>query len=395
MRRLAVAGRPDWVSLADGLGFTFHTSPAAPYWVDDACYALTRRQVERDITAATADAVAMCARLLDRAAGDDEILASLGIERQWWDGIRDSWLRAEGTLYGRFDLAYDGRGAARILEFNADVPGTLFESAHFQWHWFEALHADGAVPRAADQFNRLHEALVGAFRALAGQHAILHVAASLDDAEERCLARYLCDCACQSGRAVDLIDIGDIGIGAAGQWLDLDGRPITWLFKVYRWDLLLREPFARFLGGERAPQLVEPRWKMVLASKGILAWLWRMFPRHPNLLPTWFEDDPAANPGQSYVTKPLFSNRGANVRIVSPELPGGELSTGGPYGPERRVVQAYHRLPVFRSAAGERVHAVLGSWVVAGRPEGLAVYEDTGPIVGHATMRFVPHIVLP
>ena len=41
-------------------------------------------------------------------------------------------------------------------------------------------------------------------------------------------------------------------------------------------------------------QFVEPPWKAILANKGILPLLWEMFPRHPNLLPAYFDDDPAA-----------------------------------------------------------------------------------------------------
>jgi len=42
---------------------------------------------------------------------------------------------------------------------------------------------------------------------------------------------------------------------------------------------------------------------------------------------------------------------------------------------------------------GEKVYSVLGSWIVQGRPCGLAVLEDTGPILTADTAKFVPHIV--
>ena len=59
---------------------------------------------------------------------------------------------------------------------------------------------------------------------------------------------------------------------------------------------------------------LEPPWKAILSNKGILPLLWAMFPRHPNLLPAYFEDDPkAAELGNSYVRKPLYSREGANV----------------------------------------------------------------------------------
>ena len=39
---------------------------------------------------------------------------------------------------------------------------------------------------------------------------------------------------------------------------------------------------------------IEPPWKAILSNKGILPLLWEMFPKHPNLLPAYFEDDPKA-----------------------------------------------------------------------------------------------------
>ena len=35
---------------------------------------------------------------------------------------------------------------------------------------------------------------------------------------------------------------------------------------------------------------LEPAWKMILSNKGILPLLWAMFPKHPNLLPAYFEE---------------------------------------------------------------------------------------------------------
>ncbi len=54
--------------------------------------------------------------------------------------IRESWhRRAElPSVYGRFDLHYDGRtGAAKLLEYNADTPTSLVEAASPQWFWME------------------------------------------------------------------------------------------------------------------------------------------------------------------------------------------------------------------------------------------------------------------
>ena len=61
-------------------------------------------------------------------------------------------------------------------------------------------------------------------------------------------------------------------------------------------------------GGTR---FIEPPWKAILSTKGILPLLWEMAPGHPNLLEAYFEDDPnAARLGDRYARKPLHSREG-------------------------------------------------------------------------------------
>ncbi|MGA2126559.1 MAG: glutathionylspermidine synthase family protein, partial [Xanthobacteraceae bacterium] len=178
------------------------------------------------------------------------------------------------------------------------------------------------------------------------------------------------------------------GIGRLpdGRFVDLAGRPIDLLFKLYPWEWMLREPFGERLPGA-ATQFVEPPWKAILSNKGILPLLWEMFPRHPNLLPAWFEGDPAAaSLGTSYVRKPLYSREGANVEIVA----GGSVvdADGGPYGAEGFIRQAVAGMP---HPGGN--YAVVGSWIAAGKPCGLSLREDSGPITKN-TSRFVPHAIV-
>ena len=67
------------------------------------------------------------------------------------------------------------------------------------------------------------------------------------------------------------------------------------MFKLYPWEWLFREDFGASLAGSPTRWL-EPPWKAILSNKGILPLLWAMFPRHPNLLPAFFEDDPRRLP---------------------------------------------------------------------------------------------------
>ena len=71
-----------------------------------------------------------------------------------------SWERQEPSLYGRMDLHWDGTGAPKLLEYNADTATSLFESSVVQWEWLTCAYPD------ADQFNSVHEALIAAWPAM-------------------------------------------------------------------------------------------------------------------------------------------------------------------------------------------------------------------------------------
>jgi glutathionylspermidine synthase len=149
---------------------------------------------------------------------------------------------------------------------------------------------------------------------------------------------------------------------------------------------MFREEFGAALP-DASTRWIEPPWKAILSNKGILPLLWEMFPRHPNLLPAWFEDDPGrAQLGRSYVRKPLHSREGANIEIVTD---GQVIEAGeGPYGSEPKVLQAFAPLPAF-----DGNYAVLGSWWAGGAPAGLSVRESTGWITTNSS-RFLPHAIV-
>lgn len=392
MRRVELAARPDWRRTAADLGFVNHTYAGGAYWTDGACYQLSRPAIEAALRPAVEELWRLCLAVAEHACGDARVLGSLGIPETVWDLVRTSWRRGDPALCTRFDLAWDGTAPPKLHECNGDTPGTLFETAVFQWIWLEDRLADRSVPEGADQFNRLHAALVEGFQRLPATGPV-HLAASVRNLEDRMWVRYLADCATQAGLAAELVDLEAIGIDGRGALTDIDDRAIGCLVKAYRWELLLREPFGPSLLGPAAPLVIEPAWKLILSSKGLLVWLWRLFPGHPNLLPCWFEGDREA-PGDRAVAKPLFSIKGQNIRLRDPALPGGEVRTDGHHGGQRHVVQALHRLPTFRGVGGEH-HASVGAWIVGGEAAGIGIIESDGPIVQDTTSRFVPHVVLP
>ena len=153
MQRLAIAERPNWRQRAEALGFLFHTIDGEPYWIDDAYYRFTLRQVEDDIETPSGELHEMAMALVNEVVRSEELLSKLRIPHAYWDWIAASWQRGEKHLYGRMDFAYNGTGPAKLLEFNYDTPTSLYEAAYFQWIWLEDQITAGALPKHADQYN--------------------------------------------------------------------------------------------------------------------------------------------------------------------------------------------------------------------------------------------------
>jgi len=385
MQRIACPERDDWRATAENAGFDFHTIDGELYWDERAYYAFTLEEIERQIEAPTGEIDAMCLELVGRAVDDEKLLRRLKIPEAYWPLISDSWHGDQFSLYGRLDLCFDGSNPAKLLEYNADTPTSIFESAVFQWTWLEQAIERSIIPKRADQFNFIHEQLIDAWKKLAGTHH-LHLAGMLESSEDSGTLAYLEDTARQAGLSTTLLDIEQIGLSDDHRFLDLDNRPIEVAFKLYPWEWMFHDAFGAEIA--KAPtRWIEPPWKAILSNKGVLPLLWEMFPGHPNLLPAYFEDDPeAAKLGTSFVRKPLFSREGANVTLVSA---GSTLmEQQGPYGAEGFIRQGLAPLPNF---AGQ--YAVIGSWLVDHTPCGLSVREDENPITGN-TSRFLPHAIL-
>lgn len=388
MDRIAVEPRPDWQSQAEAQGFVFHTMHGAPYWDETRAYRFSLAEIETEIEDPTAALERMAYAVVERAVTEPGLLARLRIPEDFHDLVRASWRRGDRNLYGRFDFAYGAGGPAKLLEYNADTPTSLFESAVFQWIWLEQMMERGDLPKGADQFNSLHERLIDAFRRFGIAPHVLHLAAVTSSPEDRGTVEYLADCAAQAGLETQLIDMTAIGVDGEGRFTDLDDAVITHLFKLYPWEFMVQEPFGRHLLADRTA-VIEPAWKMVLSNKGLLPLLWEMFEGHPNLLPAWFADE-AGEPWrdlEGVVRKPIFSREGANVEIRRGAAV--VAATDGEYGAEGYIVQAHHPL-----AMNGDDYAVLGAWTVAGEPAGLGIREDASPITKDLS-RFVPHFIAP
>jgi glutathionylspermidine synthase len=385
MQRIACPERDDWRTTAVETGFDFHTIDGERYWDERGYYAFTLDEIERQIEAPTAEIDAMCLELVGRAIDDEKYLRRLKIPEAFWPLISESWHRDELSLYGRLDLSFDGRGPAKLLEYNADTPTSIFEAAVFQWTWLEQAAERQIIPVSADQFNSIHDRLIEAWKKL-GAGRYLHLAGTTENTEDAGTLAYLEDTAGQAGLATTMIDIEDIGLREDGRFVDLENREIELAFKLYPWEWMFHDAFGEQIA--KAPtRWIEPPWKAILSNKGILPLLWEMFRGHPNLLPAYFEDDPdAASLGASFVRKPLFSREGANVALISEGVT--LVAQEGPYGAEGFIRQALAPLPRFSNQ-----YPVIGSWLVDHTPCGLSIREDENPITGN-TSRFLPHAIL-
>ncbi len=374
MQRHSCQPRTDWKQKLESVGVTYHSHEEGPYWDESACYELTAAEVSTLETAGNT-----LHQLCIAAAGEV-------IEHNWWHrlsipeaaipAILRSWERDDFSVYGRFDVAFDGTSAPKMLEYNADTPTALVEASVAQWFWLQEVRP------GADQFNSIHERLIEAWRRWSGK--TLHFSSVKENPEDEQTVLYLRDTCAQAGVEARAVYIEDMGWDAcAGCFVDLDLQAVQVCFKLYPWEWLWGEEFASHLSTD-CVQFIEPAWKMLLSNKGLLPILWELFPDHPNLLPAF---DTADRLGRQYVRKPRLSREGSNVSWVEAGIAVEE--TGGDYGQEGFVYQAPAALPDFD---GQR--PVFGLWVVDHEAAGLGIREDRRRITGNLS-RFVPHFFEP
>ena len=374
MERRTIQPREGWQAHLESVGFNFHSLEGA-YWDESACYHFSASEIDR-LEEATAElhrmSLAAVQSTIDRGLFD-----RLAIERWLADYIIETWQEKAPSLYGRFDLRYDGRNSPKLLEYNADTPTSLIEAAVAQWNWLQA------VKPGADQFNSIHEKLIARWEAikpaLTGVQPVVHFTCVKENEEDLGNLDYLRDTALQAGIDARHIYIDEIGWSEeSATFVDMASQPIRALFKLYPWEWMMRDAFGRNLPRAQLV-LIEPAWKLVLSCKAMLAILWELYPDHPNLLPAYFD---AEKLGKQYVRKPFYSREGANVEIHGPR---GVFAQPGTYGTEGYVYQAYAGLPDF-----DGNYPVLGTWIIGEEPAGMGIREDVTPVTRN-TSRFVPH----
>jgi glutathionylspermidine synthase len=191
------------------------------------------------------------------------------------------------------------------------------------------------------------------------------------------------DTAEQAGLKTQALKMSDIGFDHnTFTFVDLEGKPIKSIFKLYPWEWMLKEEFgSRALDFMDKTQWMEPIWKMMFSNKGLLAILWEMYPGHELLLPAYL-DGPREM--KDYVRKPLLGREGANVQVIRQ---GEKEQSYGRYGEEGWVYQALAPIPCM-----DGHYPVLGSWMIADLGAAGMGIRESDTIITTNRSRFVPHL---
>lgn len=378
MKIKQITADPHWKERIEALGYGYHTDQDQPYWIDHYYYSINESFADQ-IYHATAELWSMCLKVVQHVI-DNKAYDLFHIPNYVRHHIEKTWEEDVPSIYGRFDFAYDSKtNALKLLEFNADTPTSLFECGVVQWHWKQHFFGN-----TYDQYNSVHEQLIASWQELKPyiKGETLYFTCVRESLEDLTNVEYLRDTAIQAGYQTQLIYIDEIG-WTGQNFSDLEDQPIQSIFKLYPWEWMVHEEFGvHIINDVLETQWIEPSWKMLLSNKALLPLLWQLFPNHPLLLESYF-DQP--NNMQRYVKKPLLSREGANISMhVNGEM---IYETSGEYGEEGFIYQELATL--HKEDSG---FSIIGSWIIGQEPCGITFRESDYPITTDKS-RFIPHII--
>ena len=385
MQRIVCPERDDWRATAAATGFDFHTIDGERYWDERAYYAFTLDEIERQIEAPTGAIDAMCLELVGHAIDDEATLRRLKIPQAHWPLISESWHRDEGSLYGRLDLAFDGHGPAKLLEYNADTPTSIFEAAVFQWTWLEQAIERQIIPARADQFNSIHERLIDAWKKL-GAGRYLHLTGTTENAEDAGTLAYLEDTARQAGLEPPCsISRRSDGVTTAASSISTIAT-IELAFKLYPWEWMFHDAFGERLATRR-PAGSSRRGRRSFPTRASCRCCGRCFRTIPiccrlisRMTRTPRSSAPRSCASRCIPAKAPMSRWSARALRWR--------SRKGHTAPKVLFARRWRRCRISPANI-----PVLGSWLVDHAPCGLSIREDENPITGN-TSRFLPHTIL-
>jgi len=373
------------------LGFVWHTDSDNTSYVADELVVLSESEAEAYANAAN--------ELYDMyvEAGEyvieNNLFHEIGIPFNLVDLIKTTWESdIHWHLYGRFDFAggIDNK-PIKLLEFNADTPTALYETAIIQWAILKQNNLE-----ESRQFNFVYEALLENFKRIVTLEESVDNFDALYEGwkflfssikgnpEEENTTRLLQHIATEAGFDTEFAYIDEVEFDNDGIYYN-EQKYELW-FKLIPWeDIALNESdlamlLTNIIKNQEAI-IFNPAYTLMFQSKAFLKILWDLYPNHPLLLETSFEP----LEGKKQVRKPIFGREGGDVAILDEN--GNVLEENkDEYGNHKMVYQEYVELPT--DSEGRSYQAgVFYAWEACG-----VGFRRGGKILNNMS-KFVGHIV--
>ncbi|MBP3675926.1 MAG: glutathionylspermidine synthase family protein [Campylobacter sp.] len=308
----------------ESIGFGWHTDLDGSRYIANELVSITQDEAEA-FYEATNELYDMYVAAAEYVINND-LFHELGIPFNLVDTIKASWENdVHWHLYGRFDLAggVDGK-PIKLIEFNADTPTSLFETAIIQWAMLKFNNLDEAA-----QFNDVYEALVENFKRLVtleedtsafdeyyeGWKILFSsIAGSVEDENT---TRLLESAARDAGFECDFAFVDEVSFDDENG-IFWNGQNWEYWFKLIPWEMIAIDEsdlaliIKNIIKNQKAI-ILNPAYTLLFQSKGIMKILWDLYPNHPLLLESSFEP---LN-GKKQVKKPFLAREGANVSIIN------------------------------------------------------------------------------
>jgi glutathionylspermidine synthase len=329
------------------IGFTWHTDTDGTKYISDELVQITQDEAEAYYKAAN-EIYDMFVEAAEYVIEND-LFFEIGIPFNLIDAIKKSWENdVHWHIYGRFDLAggIDGK-EIKLIEFNADTPTSLFETALLQWAILKQNNMD-----ENKQFNNLYEAIMQNFKRLITLFddtelfeerydgwKILFSSIEGDD-EEEATTRLLQQMATDAGFNTSFEYLQNVKFDEDGIY-DANENEYEYWFKLYPWEDIatdegeLATTLTTIMKNQKAI-ILNPAYTLLFQSKGIMKIMYDLFPDSPYLLKTSFEP----LDGIKQVEKTMFGREGANTKIIDASKTVLE-QTDGPYGNYKKIYQEY------------------------------------------------------
>lgn len=335
----------------ESIGFSWHTDEDNSSYVSDEVVQINEDEANSYYEAANELYDMFC------EAGEyvieNELYHEINIPFNLVEVIKKSWEDdVHWHLYGRFDFAggLDGK-PIKLIEFNADTPTSLFETAIVQWALLKRNNLE-----EASQFNNLYEALKDNFKRfitldsdvekfeeyyknLGWKILFTSISGSSEDENTTKLLQHI---ATEAGYNTDFEYIDQVNFNDEG--IFKGDESFEFWFKLIPWeDIAIDESELALILTEiienKKAIIFNPAYTLMFQSKGFMKILWDLYPNHPLLLETSFEP----LEGTKQVEKKCFGREGANTSIINVD---GSIDeeTQGEYDGHKSIFQEYTEL---------------------------------------------------